>query len=454
MNIIVVGYGKVGEAIVQQLSEENHDITVIDSDKNLAASADQRDVAFIVGNGAKADVLKLANCAKADLLIAVTGMDELNILVCSIGKILGATDTIARVRNPDYSAQIEQVKKQLGIDLCVNPELAATGEMLRILRFPSAMTVDTFAKGTVEIVGYRLKDDSVLDGIVLHQLQKKYPAKVLICAVERNGQVHIPTGSFILHSGDRISVVAKRAEIERFFKATGTFNKRKIKSVMIVGGSRVGYYLSSELVKYGMDVTLIEASADKCEELAATLPRQVKLFMGDGSSASFLDEHDMGGHDAFVALTGMDEENIVMAMYASRSGDLNKVIAKVNRQTFLELVKNTDIETYVSPKLICATQIVQYVRAKQNSLGSNVETLHTIVDDKVEALEFLVKEKSKCIGIPLKDLQIRPNMLVACITRKGTIITPGGTDAIEAGDSVIIVTTTKGLNDLDDILKR
>lgn len=453
MNIIVVGFGKVGEAIVRQLAAEKHDITVVDIQQSLAANAEQLDVAFCAGNGGRADVLREAGCASADLLIAVTGVDELNILVCSIGKMLGAHDTIARVRNPDYSSQINEIKKHVGIDMAINPEMAATGEMLRILRFPSAMTVDIFAKGAVEIVGHRLKEGSVLDSVPLCDLKKKYPAKVLLCAVERDGEVYIPTGNFVLKSGDRISVVAPRAEIEKFFKATGTFNKRRIKSVMIVGGSRIGFYLSSELVRYGIDVTLIESDAKKCEELTEVLPKQVKLYHGDGSSSDVLDEYDIHGHDAFVALTGMDEENMVLGMYAARQGTFNKVIAKVNRQTFLSMVKNTETETYVSPKLICANQIVQYVRAKHNSLGSNVETLHTLVDGKVEALEFIVKEGSACIGIPLKDLPIRSGMLVACITRKGTVMSPGGNDTIEAGDNVIIVTKKKGLNDLDDILK-
>ena len=331
--------------------------------------------------------------------------------------------------------------------------MAATGEMLRILRFPSAMTVDIFAKGAVEIVGYRLKEDSILDSVPLYNLHKKHSANVLICAVERNGEVHIPKGDFVLRAGDRISVLARRAEIEKFFKATGTFNKRKIKNVMIVGGSRIGYYLSCELVRCGMDVTLIESDPQKCEALTEVLPKHVKLCNCDGSSADILEEHGIRDHDAFVALTGLDEENMVMAMYASQLKNLSKIIAKVNRQTFLSMVKNTDVETYVSPKLICANQIIQYVRAKQNAQGSNIETLHTIVDGKVEALEFAVKEGAKCIGIPLRQLNMHPNMLVACITRNKTIITPGGDDVIEAGDKVIIVTTSKGLNDLNDILR-
>lgn len=452
MNIIVVGFGKVGETVTMQLSQEKHDITVIDIDESLSTACEQIDVGFCLGNGAKAEVLLAAGCEKADIVIALTGTDELNILICEIAKICGAKDTVARVRNPDYSRQTHLIRK-LGIDMCVNPDMLATGEILRILRFPSAMTVDIFAKGDVEIVSYRLKDDSVLDNIPLYSLQKKYPANVLICAVERDNEVHIPKGDFVLRAGDRISVVARRTGIERFFKATGTFNKRKVKSVMMLGGSRIGYYLSCELVKYGIGVTLIEANPAKCEELSATLPRQVKLCQGDGSNSDFLDEHDITGHDAFIALTGLDEENIVMAMYAARLNSFNKVIAKVNRQTALALVKNNDIETYVSPKIICANRILQHVRAKENTFGSNIETLHTIVDNKVEALEFIVKDTAKCTGIQLKDLAIKPNMLVACITRNGTAITPGGFDTIEAGDNVIIVTTKKGLNDIDDILR-
>lgn len=453
MNIIVVGLGKVGEVLVKQLASEKHDVTAIDSDPELETIANQSDVAFIQGNGARVDVLKAAGCSRCDLLIAVTGMDELNILVCSLAKTLGAKETVARVRNPDYSTQTEQIKTGLGIDMCINPEFAATGEILRLLRFPSAMTVDTFTRGSVEIVSYVLKDKSPLDNLPLYDLRKQYPANLLVCAVEREGTVHIPYGNFVLHSGDRISIIATRSEIERFFKSTGTFNKRKIKNVMIIGGSRIGFYLSSELVRYGIGVTLIESNPERCEELSENLPGQVKLLHGDGSNADFLDEHSITDYDALVAITGLDEENMVLAMYASTMPNFNKVIAKVNRQSFLGMVKNTDVVTYVSPKLICTNQILQHVRAKQNSLGSNVVTLHTIVDDKIEALEFKVNEKSRCIGIPLKDLQTKHGLLVACISRKGAIIIPGGFDTIEPGDSVIIVANSRGLKDLDDILK-
>ena len=453
MDVIIIGYGKVGEALVNQLTYEQHNVTVIDC-HDFSAQVEQNDAAFIKGNGAKADILKIAGCERHPLLIAVTSSDELNILACSIGKMLGASATIARVRNPDYSSQIHLMKKSLGIDMCINPDLTATGEILKLLRFPSAMTVDSFTRGYVEIVSYRLKENSILDNVALYNLKNTFPANILVCAVERDGKVHIPTGDFVLHSGDRISIIAKRSEIEKFFKQTGTLNKRKIKNVLIIGGSRIGFYLSNELIKCGIGVTLIEQNEDKCEELTvAGLSKKVNLLLGDGSNADFLDEHNISSHDAFISLTGIDEENIVMAMYAAGISDIYKVIAKVNRSSFLNLVKNTDTETYISPKLICANQIVQYVRAVQNSVGSNVETLHTIVDDKIEALEFIVKNGSKSTGIPLKHLNFKKTVLVACITRKGEVITPGGDDTIEVGDSVIIVTTTKGLNDLDDILK-
>ena len=452
MRIIIVGFGKVGSVLAWQLCAEKHDVTVIDCDESLASYADNTDIVFYTGNGVKLDDLQNAGCAKADLLIAVTGVDEVNMLICCIAKLLGVKDTIARVRDPEYSTQISRIKDKLGIDMTINPELAATGEISRLLRFPSAMTVDTFAKGMVEIVSVRLKDESLLAGVPLYELQKKFPAKVLVCAVERGGEIIIPNGSFILQAQDRISVVAKRAEIEKFFKATGAFSKRKIKRVMIVGASRIGYYLTADLAKYGISVTIIDTNREKLDAVANNLSGSITVVEGDGSSSDLLQEYDITGHDAFVALTGLDEENMVLAMYASRQG-LGKIIAKVNRQTFLSMVKNTDVETYVSPKLICTNQILQYVRAKVNSGGSNVETLHTIVDDKVEAVEFIVKSTARCKGIPLKDLSIKDDILVACISRRGNIFTPSGNDTIEPEDRVIIVTTMKGLNDLDDILK-
>ena len=452
MRIIIVGFGKVGSVLAWQLCAEKHDVTVIDCDESLASYADNTDIVFYTGNGVKLDDLQNAGCAKADLLIAVTGVDEVNMLICCIAKLLGVKDTIARVRDPEYSTQISRIKDKLGIDMTINPELAATGEISRLLRFPSAMTVDTFAKGMVEIVSVRLKDESLLAGVPLYELQNKFPAKVLVCAVERGGEIIIPNGSFVLQAQDRISVVAKRAEIEKFFKATGAFSKRKIKRVMIVGASRIGYYLTADLAKYGISVTIIDTNREKLDAVANNLSGSITVVEGDGSSSDLLQEYDITGHDAFVALTGLDEENMVLAMYAARQG-LGKIIAKVNRQTFLSMVKNTDVETYVSPKLICTNQILRYVRAKVNSGGSNIETLHTIVDDKVEAVEFIVKSTARCKGVSLKDLPIKSNILVACISRRGNIFTPSGNDTIEPEDRVIIVTTLKGLNDLDDILK-
>ena len=452
MKIIIVGFGKVGTALARQLSAEKHDITVIDNDSELMSAADNADVAFVTGNGVRADILREAGCAKADMVIAVTGVDEINMLICCVTKSISSAATVARIRNPEYSSQIGAIKESLGIDMSINPEKAATGEIARLLRFPSAMTVDTFANGDVEIVSVRMREDSLLDGVPLYELQKRIPANSLICAVERDGAIHIPNGSFVLKANDRISVVAKRAEIEKFFKATGAFSKRKIKKVMIIGASKIAFYLAEELPRYGMELTIIESDKRISDALAETAAPYVRVLNADGSNSEVLQEYGIASHDAFLSLTGMDEENIVLAMYAARQG-LGKVIAKVNRQTFLGMIKNTDVESYVSPKLICANRILQYVRALQNSMGSNVETLHTIVDDKVEALSFNVTERARCTKIPLKDLNIKPNMLVACITRGKNIMIPTGSDTIEPNDRVIIVTTTKGLNDLDDILK-
>lgn len=450
MNIVVVGDGKVGYTLTEQLSREGHDMVVIDnSSKALSNSTNALDVIGIHGNGVSYQVQKEAGVDKADLLIAATSSDEINMLCCMVAKKLGAKNTIARVRNPEYAMQMVFLKEELGLSLVINPEQAAAAEISRILRFPSALKVDTFARGRVELVEYKLREGTPLDGLPLYALSRKYRFKILICAVQRGAEVYIPTGDFILRTGDKLTITATPKEIEGFFKAIGAFSQR-VKDVMIIGGGRITFYLALRLIESGIRVKVIEQDEKKCMELSDYLPKAM-IIHGDGTDRELLSEEGIASVDAFVTLTGMDEENIIISMYAAAQ-HVKKVITKVSRTDFADMLSGSGLDTFIIPKSITATQIVRYVRAMQNSLGSNVETLYQIVNGKVEALEFHAREKARCIGVPLKDLALVRELLIACIIRKGRIIVPGGDDSILAGDSVVVVTTNGGLDDLDDIL--
>jgi len=450
MKIVIVGFGKVGFALAEQLSKEGHDIVIVDNDSAALEKADNLlEVMCVEGNGAIYNVQIEAGVPNSDLLIAVTSTDEMNILCCLVAKKLGIKHTIARVRNPEYADQLVIMREELGLSMSVNPEQAAAVEISRLLRFPSALKIDTFAKGRVELVEFKIGPGCPLDGMPLYELTKKYAVKVLICAVERNDQVFIPGGGFVLQEGDRISITASPAEIQLFFKSIGE-SIQKVRNVMIVGGSRIALYLARLLEEMGMSVKIIEHKEKRCHDLSSNLSRAM-VICGDGMDQELLSEEDISGMDAFVALTGIDEENIIVSMYAATKG-VGKIITKINKAGFSEILQNTGIDSIISPKTITAHQILRYVRAMQNSFGSNVETLHKIVDDRVEALEFNVREDIRFLGVPLKDLVLRPNLLIACLTRHGRVIIPGGNDAIEAGDSVVVVTTNRGLRDLSDIL--
>lgn len=453
MKIVIVGCGKVGETLSHHLASEGHDIVVIDVNERVAGIIDSMDINIIIGNGAIIDVQKEAGVPHADLLLAVTGMDEVNMLVCMIAKKLGAKHTIARVRNPEYSQQMHLLKEELGLSLSINPELAAASEISRLLRFPSAMTVDLFAKGRVELADYRIKADSPLDNLPVHQLHRKFPHRVLICSVERDGKVLIPKGDTVLQANDKINLAAQPKDMELFFRETGALAKHTIRSVMIVGGGRIAYYLGNQLTDMGMHVKIIESNKAQCYALSDALPRAT-IINGDGTDHRLLLEEGIENCDALITLTGIDEENIIISMYAKQKlrGALKKIITKVNRTMLLDMLENSDVETFISPKMITAMQILQYVRAMSNSLGSNVETLHTIANGRVEAAEFRIKAGAKCVGIPLMNLKLKDNLLIACIIRKGRVIIPGGNDTIEAGDSVIVVSSEIKLYDIDDIL--
>lgn len=450
MKIIVTGAGKVGFTVADQLAHEGHDITIIDSNPDkINRASNELDVICIEGNGASIDLLEEAGVRTADMLIAATGQDEINMICCMAARKLGTKYTVARIRNPEYLSQSEFLRETLGLSMAINPDLEAAAEISRILQFPSAARVETFSHGRVDMVTYRIPKDSKLGGMPLRHLSEKFHAKVLVCAVERGEDVLIPNGKYILHADDRISIAGSQPELRSFFMNSGAYRK-PVSSVIIMGGSRIAIYLTKLLTAAGITVTIIERDLKKCEHLAETLPK-ARIIQGDGTRRDVLIEEGLTNADAFVALSGYDEDNIIISMYASTLG-VGKVVTKVNEEHFSEMLGNTSLDCIVVPKLLVAQQITRYVRAMQNSMGSSVETLYRLVDRRVEALEFIVGESSKCAGRMLKELEIKPDILIASVIRGGKSVIPDGNTEILPGDRAIVVTTNNGLDDLDDIL--
>ena len=451
MQIIIVGCGNVGTTIAQQLSKEGHNITVIDMDGHkVEAVANHYDVMGIVGNGASFSVQNEAGIEKADLMIAVTASDELNMLSCLIAKKAGDCSTIARVRNPLYNKEIAFIKEELGLSMVINPEYAAACEIARLLKFPSAIKVDTFAKGRMELLKCKINEGSILHGRPLTYLSSGLHCDVLICTVQRGDEVFIPDGNFELREKDVISVVASPKKANEFFRKIGMATKR-IKSCMIIGGGETTYYLAQQLLPMGIEIKIIEQNKERCNELSELLP-QALVIHGDGTDRNLLYEEGLPRIHAFVSWTSMDEENIMLSLFA-KSVSKAKTITKVHRIDYDEIIENLDLGSVLYPKNITAEYILQYVRARQNSIGSNIETLYQLIEDKVEALEFRVSKQSKLVGVPLKELRLKENLLIAGINRKRMSITPGGQDTIEVGDTVVVVTTNQGFHDLEDILR-
>ena len=450
MKIIVVGCGKVGATIAAELYQEGHDITVIDQDHEvLKTITESIDVMSVEGNGAIYKVQMEADIKNADLLIATTNSDELNILCCLIAKKAGNCHTIARIRNPEYAEEVSHIREELNLSLAINPELAAAREIARLLQFPSAIKIDTFAKGRVEIMKFQIPQHSILHNMKVYEVMPKTRCKVLMCVVERGDQVVIPNGNFQLCSGDRVSFIGSPSESNKFFREVGIVNN-SAKSVMMIGGSKITYYLAKMLEDSPIKITIIERKQENCDFLSKELTHAMIIY-GDASDQQLLMEEGLRQTEAFAALTGFDEENIMLSLYAARQTKA-KLITKVNRISFEEVINSLDLGSVINPKLITADLILQYARAMQNSLGSNVETLYKL-SNHVEALEFRVGKDFPMAGVPLEKMSLKPNLIVACINRNGRIITPGGKDTIEAKDTVIIVTTNTGLNDLKDILK-
>lgn len=450
MKIVIIGDGKIGSTLAEQLSQEKHEVTLIDqSSEPLEQSNNHLDVMVVEGDGASHAVQQEAGVGQADLVIACTGADELNLLCCLIAKKLGAKNTVARVRNPNYVENLSLIKDDLGLSMTINPEAMCATEMARVLRLSTAIKVDTFSRGQVEILKLPVLEGSSLDGMALMEMGK-FKAKVLICAVERGErEVYIPSGDFRLRAGDHISVVASAVEALRFFRQAG-ITRSRVRQCMLIGGGRIAFYLAKQLLAAGMDVKIIEAERGQAEKLSELLP-EATIIHGDGTDQQLLLEEGIEHMDAVVALTGIDEENIIIALYAKRTTDA-KVITKINRSSYEDIISNLDIGSVFYPRKICADNVVRYVRAMQASNAfASMETLCKIAGGKVEALEFRVTREADFCGVPLQDLNLRDDLLIGCITRNGKLITPRGGDTIEVGDSVIVVTTHSGIATLNDI---
>ena len=451
LKIIIVGCGKVGANLVDQLSKEGHDITVIDKKaEKIQDITNIYDVMGLVGNGASYSTQMEAGIEETDLIIAVTDSDELNLLCCTVAKRVGKCAAIARVRTPDYSEETGYLREQLGLALIINPELEAAREVARILYLPTALEVNSFALGQAELVKFKVPEGNLLNGLSLAYLGKNITNDILICAVERNGEVYMPNGDFVLHSGDVVSFVSERHIARDFLKQIGLAT-RQVKDTMIIGASKAAYYLAKELLNMGISVKIIEKEKENCESLSVKLPKAI-IINGDGTDPDILKEEGIETVQSFIPLTGIDEENIMLTLYAKQVSKA-KVVTKINRVNYKQVINNLDLGSLVYPKYITSEAIIAYVRAKKNSMGSNIETLYHMFDSRVEAIEFIVEENSKVSGVPIKDLKLKKDVLISFINHNGHIIIPTGNDEIEDGDTVMIVTKNTGFTDIDDIVR-
>lgn len=451
LKIIIVGCGKVGANLVDQLSKEGHDITVIDKKaEKIQDITDTYDVMGLVGNGASYSTQMEAGIEETDLIIAVTDSDELNLLCCTVAKRVGKCAAIARVRTPDYSEETGYLREQLGLALIINPELEAAREVARILYLPTALEVNSFAHGQAELVKFKVPEGNLLNGLSLAYLGKNITNDILICAVERNGEVYMPNGDFVLQSGDVVSFVSERHIARDFLKQIGLAT-RQVKDTMIIGASKAAYYLAKELLNMGISVKIIEKEKENCESLSVKLPKAI-IINGDGTDPDILKEEGIETVQSFIPLTGIDEENIMLTLYAKQVSKA-KVVTKINRVNYKQVINNLDLGSLVYPKYITSEAIIAYVRAKKNSMGSNIETLYHMFDSRVEAIEFIVEENSKVSGVPIKDLKLKKDVLISFINHNGHIIIPTGNDEIEDGDTVMIVTKNTGFTGIDDIVR-
>lgn len=451
MKIIIIGNGKVGFALARQLSSEDHDLILIDKDAEALRRADSvLDILCLEGSGASIQILHEAGVQDADLAIAVTGADELNIVCCLIAKKLGARHTVARVRSPEYFREASLLKQEIGVDMIINPEHAAAQEISRVLRVPAAFSVETFARGLVEMIGFPIRESDGLAGLPLMESTKRSHHGVLMCAAIRGDEVLVPNGSFVPAVGDKVYVIGSQSEMSKFFRSLGRDSGR-IKTISVLGGSKIATYLTWAVEKAGMKVRIIEVNEERCLSLAEKLPNATVIH-GDGTDSAVIEAEDLLNTDGFIALTNRDEENLLMAMTAQRSG-VKKVIAKMNRPNYIDMMRQFGIDSIISPKDITANQISAYVRSLVRSQGSAVENLYKLLGEKLEAVEFTASSKTHFLDTPLRDLKLKDGLLVAAVVHDNKTTIPDGNTCIRAGDRVVVMAKSLFLQDLNDILK-
>lgn len=451
MNIVIIGDGKVGFALATQLDHEGHNVTVIDNKASvLEKTINSLDVVGVLGNGATPETLKEAGAQHADVVIAATSKDEINIISCLLARKLGVRHTIARIRSPEYVGSLNMVKEELGLSLEINPELVAAREIRRSLRFTSSIRTQSFAKTRLEIAEIKIFENSPLAGRKVMDIANMYRQSVLFCIVEREGELLIPNGTTVIRKGDKVALTGRTKELQSFFNELRILKNDKIKDVMIVGGGRITYYLTSMLLDLGIDVTIIEKDEEKCLALVEKFPR-VTIIHGDGTDHELLLSENLENMDAFIALTDNDEENVMISMFANSKG-IEHVIPKVNRVELGFILEKLGLENAITPKNITADHIVSYVRAMQNSLGSNVESLVKLKDERIELLEFRVRDNCRFLDRPIKDVAFKPGILIAFVTHKGEPRIATGATRVVCGDTVVVISKRKGLSDINDVL--
>ena len=452
MNIIIVGCGRVGRSIAEQLNEEGHSVTVIDERYDaLERIADTQNVMAIQGNGATYTVLHEAGIESADLLIAVTATDELNLYTCLLAKNVGIGSTIARVRNPEYIHDVEKIKGQLKLTLAINPEYTCASEISRLVKFPGAVKISSFAKGHVDFIKIRLNESTPISGKKVADCASILKGKVRIVFVERDGEVYIPNGDFVMQANDMVSFVAPSGAAAKLLKTLGTISN-KGRSVFILGGSKIGFYLAKILHEAGVNVRIIEKDPVRCEELSDNL-NGVMIINADAMDEDMLLSEHIDRADGVVCLMNTDEENLLASLYVKRVNERAKVITELGNLKFSSVVDTLPLDSVIRPKQLTGEYIARYVRGMQNTVGNNVETMYKVNNDRAEALEFIVRDKSAVTSVPLAQLNLKNDLQIVCISRGGKLIMPGGNDTIELGDRVIVITKHKGLADLKDILR-
>ncbi|MBQ5628964.1 MAG: Trk system potassium transporter TrkA [Ruminococcus sp.] len=451
MKIVIIGCGKVGTSIARELNTSGHDITVVDNNgAAVRRLSESLDVMGIEGNGATYEALSEAGAETADLVIAATARDEVNLYACLMARAAGVPHTIARVRSPEYTDDLYRVKDQLRLSMSINPELTEAIEISRLLRFSGALEIDSFAKGAVELIKVLVPPNSPLCDKKISQIDT-LKGRVRICTVERGNEVYIANGETRIKAGDKASIVAKPEIAAKFFKKSG-FNIGRSRDVILLGGGKVSFYLAQRLIKSGANVKIIERNEQRCNLLSSML-HDAMIIHGDCMDQELLLSEGIESADGVAALMDYDEENILISLYI-KSVSHAKIITKINNESFDSIISNLGLESVISPKTLTGEYIARYIRAMQNSLGSNVETLYRLHEDRVEALEFRAKSNSRTVDTPLMQLDLKDDLQVICISRGGKIILPQGSDVIKPDDSVVVVTKHKGLSDLNDILRR